>query len=286
MLNYQRVYPNSISPMISSWLGESPGSTSSSTRHHIEPARSARGPTSNLGQNNKPSSTIFFDTIIIWIYIYRIFTYIYIGYIHIYIYCIHMYIYIYYCRTYHWHIMYIYLPHGPHLTILWWEWTMACWSASTTRAGTGVHRFGMPRRELNLHQLGKKGYNYGISMIIYVYIYISYLCIYIYIYIHHTYVFIYIYIHFWWCFMSTFFLELHFQEGNTREWCFSLWFSYFTIMPISNVAHFSPTLSITHRLSADDRLLYIIHPIFWEAHVRFRPDAVSSFELETMVYKK
>ena len=71
---------------------------------------------------------------------------------------------------------------------------MACWSASTTRAGTGVHRFGMPRRELNLHQLGKKGYNYGISMIIYVYIYISYLCIYIYIYIHHTYVFIYIYI--------------------------------------------------------------------------------------------
>ena len=70
---------------------------------------------------------------------------------------------------------------------------MACWSASTTRAGTGVHRFGMPRRELNLHQLGKKGYNYGISMIIYVYIYISYLCIYIYIYTSYLCIYIYIY---------------------------------------------------------------------------------------------
>ena len=163
------------------------------------------------GKNNKPSSTRFCDTMNIYIYI---------GYIHIYIYiyCIHMhmYIYIYYCRTYHWHIMYIYVPHGPHLTILWWEWTMACWSARTTRAGTGGSPLWDATAWTQPPSVGKKRlqlwyiydylciYIYIIPMYIYIYIYTYHTYVYLYIYTHHTYVFIYIYIHSWWRFMTTF----------------------------------------------------------------------------------
>jgi hypothetical protein len=218
------------------------------------------------------------------IYIYRIFTYIYR--IYTYIYILYTYVYIY---------IYIIVVHITGISCTYIYHTVPTWQSSDGNGPWLAGRQAPPELARGFTGLGCHGVNSTsiswekkVTTMVYLwlsmYIYISYLCIYIYI--HHTYVFIYIYIHFWWCFMSTFFLELHFQEGNTREWCFSLWFSYFTIMPISNVAHFSPTLSITHRLSADDRLLYIIHPIFWEAHVRFRPDAVSSFELETMVYKK
>ena len=136
-------------------------------------------------------------------------------------------------------------------------------------------------------------YIYIYHTYVYLYIYISYLCIFIYIYTSYLCIYIYLY-----PLLMTLYDHFSFWNCISRKGIpendVELWFSNFIIMPISNVAHFSQTLSIIHRLSAYSIAVYnpsyflgvqsASHPHIhvWQSHVRCRPGAVSSFELETM----